>query len=275
MSWSEEEFYEPREGVRPAAEDDPKVQEIEPLLLALFEEEREAVYYETQVAILFERRFFHWVTGRALRALAEAGRLGSHLEQLPNGTRLRYYFHRSNRYWRRRATRIRSLVEEFSAPAVTSAVGETGEALVDAGLPRRGFLPMAENVKKWNGKIWTETNHDLDRVFTKDGIAYGLEIKNRLGYIDRDEFQIKLRMCQFFGIRPLFVARMMPETYMRDVRQADGFNWIMGRQFYPLGYEDLARRMEAELKLPTGAPRRLEDGTLERFHAWHRKHGGS
>lgn len=275
MSWDEDELYEPIRAEGPTAEDDPKVREIEPLLLALFDQDRDAVYYETQLGIMFERRCFHWVTGRALRTLAAAGRIGSFLEELPGGTRLRYYFHRSSRYWKRRAKRIRALVQEFSAPTVTRAVGITGEVLIDAGLPRRGFQFAGEKVRSWGAANWTKTGHDLDRVFTRDGIAYGLEIKNRLGYIDVEVFDAKLAMCQHLGLRPLFVARMMPETYMRRVRQADGFCLLMGRQFFPLGYEDLARRMREELNLPTGTPQRLEDQTLDRFYNWHRNHGGT
>ena len=44
------------------------------------------------------------------------------------------------------------------------------------------FMPMASKVKEYNGKKWVKTGHDLDFVFKRDGIDYGCEIKNTLGY---------------------------------------------------------------------------------------------
>ena len=49
-------------------------------------------------------------------------------------------------------------------------------------------------------------DRNLDRVFERDGIPYGAEIKNTLAYIDRGELHVKLRMCFYLGLRPLFTV---------------------------------------------------------------------
>jgi hypothetical protein len=72
MSWGEYGDYEP-DNEQPGPGDDPAVQEIEPKLLALLDANPEKVFYENQLAILFERDFFHWVTARALKDLRESG----------------------------------------------------------------------------------------------------------------------------------------------------------------------------------------------------------
>jgi hypothetical protein len=100
-------------------------------------------------------------------------------------------------------------------------------------------------------------------------VNYGVEIKNRLGYIDQKEFLIKLEMCRVLGLRPLFVARMMPKTYIHEVRQAGGFSMIMKFQFYPISHRALALRVRNDLALPVDCPQRLQDSTLERFLKWH------
>jgi hypothetical protein len=138
------------------------------------------------------------------------------------------------------------------------------------GLPRAGFQPAADTVTSWRSRTWTETNHDLDRVFVRDGIAYGLEIKNRLSYIDWNEFQTKLSMCLYLELKPLFVARMMPKTYIQQVREAGGFCLLMGRQFYPIALAELATQVKNDLGLPVDTPARLEDGTLNRLLNWHK-----
>jgi hypothetical protein len=130
-------------------------------------------------------------------------------------------------------------------------------------------LPLAYNVRSWQGVTWQETNHDLDRVFVRDGVHYGTEIKNRLGYIDQDELEIKLRMCAALNLVPLFVARMMPKTYIEQVRVAGGFCWIMKYQFYPVSHRALANKIKGELTLPVDCPVRLQDSTLQRFLNWH------
>jgi hypothetical protein len=62
---------------------------------------------------------------------------------------------------------------------------------VEIAFARFGFLPKAKDVRAFNGKEWTSTSHNLDRLFERDGASYGVEIKNTLGYIDRGEFAIK------------------------------------------------------------------------------------
>jgi hypothetical protein len=52
-------------------------------------------------------------------------------------------------------------------------------------------------------------------------------------------FKTKLAMCGFFGVRPMFVARMMPKNYISDVARAGGFSLIFGNQHYPLMSVDL------------------------------------
>ena len=272
MSWEDfepepqEPDYEP---LRPAPGDDPAVQEVEPLLVAYLNEHPDNVFYETQLAILFEHKFFHWVTVRALKDLREVGKIGSSLEELSPDVPLRFYFSRRCRYWKRKAGELRRVVLTFSDQAFTRAVGVQGELLIDAGLPSVGFLPMAREVRSWEGRTWTVTNHDLDRVFQRDGINYGAEIKNRLGYISQEEFQIKLTMCRHLSLVPLFIARMMPKTYIEQVRLAGGFSLIMKYQFYPISHRELAHRVRTELGLPVDCPTRLQDTTLQRFLNWH------
>jgi len=271
MNWE----YEPDDlelfEVRPGPADDPAVRAVEPLLVEMFDAEPERVYFENQIAIRFENEFFHWVTVRALKELREAGKIGSDLQALTETTQLRFYFNRRNRYWRRRATEIRRLVLEYSDPSFTPVLGTQGELLIDAGLPRFGFMPVADTVREWQGMKWDQSGHDLDRIFVRDGLHYGVEIKNKLGYIEQKEFRSKLAMCAALNLTPLFVARMMPRTYINEVREAGGYSMIMKYQFYPVSYRALANRVRTELGLPVDCPHRIQDATLQRFLDWHNR----
>jgi hypothetical protein len=269
MSWDEYYEPEPDETNRPGPGDDPVVQALEPQLLEFFEAYPDQVYYESQLAVLFERDYFHWVTIRALKELRESNKIGSELRELLPAVPLRFYFNRRNRYWRRRAREIRNLVRSFTNHEFTNALGVQGELLIDAGFPRVGFRPVASNVRSWGDRDWLKSGHDLDRVFERDGVHYGAEIKNRLGYIPQDEFRAKLEMCLELNLTPLFIARMMPRTYIEDVRRAGGFSLLMKYQFYPISHQALATQVRNELGLPVDCPVRLQDSTLQRFLRWH------
>jgi hypothetical protein len=138
MSWDDFEHHEAELEDIPGPEDDPAVQELEPQLLALFETKPEQVYYESQLAVHFEKDYFHWVTTRALKDLRESNKIASELRDLTPQTSMRFYFNKRNRYWKRRAADIQKLVRLFSDQAFTSALGVQGELLTDSGLPRVG-----------------------------------------------------------------------------------------------------------------------------------------
>ena len=134
-----------------------------------------------------------------------------------------------------------------------------------------GFLPTARNVKTYKGKEWKETDQDLDRVFERDGIAYGAEIKNTLKYIPRHELTVKIKMCQHLGLRPLFIVRAAAKSYINEVRLLGGFTLVFKYQLYPFGQKLFADRVRESLRLPVDSPARIADGTVQRFLNWHLK----
>ena len=269
MNWEGYHDYEPESDDRPGPGDDPAVQELEPQLVELLDSNPETVFYETQLAVRFEKHFFHWVTSRALKDLRDSGKIGTATGELSPGVPLRFYFSRRCRYWKRKAEELRQIVLTFSGQSFARALGVQGELMIDAGLPRVGFQPVGHTIRSWNGINWTETGHNLDRVFQRDELFYGVEIKNRLSYIPQEEFEIKLRMCEALKLIPLFIARMMPKTYIDQVRRAGGFSLIMEYQLYPVAHAEMAIKVKRELGLPVDSPARLQDSTLQRFLTWH------
>ena len=118
---------------------------------------------------------------------------------------------------------------------------------------------------------WEKSGHDLDFVFEKDGVAYGCEIKNTLGYIQKDELEIKLEMCEHLKVKPLFIMRWSPKTYNKMIVDKGGFVLIFGSQIYELSQEKLVKRLKEELGLPVDCPKAIPGGILERFVKWHEK----
>jgi hypothetical protein len=207
----DEYFYEDDEEVyRPR---DAKIDEAKDVLMSeYFPQKGSGVYYGRQLEIWLERTFFHWITKKALNELVKEGRIGFSSEKAGH-FKAHFYYPRRHRYPRRQIIQTLSLIAEFSDPGFTRALGNHGELLVDSGFANIGFRILQRKVREVDGKRWTETNHDLDRLIIRDGERYGVEIKNQLGYIDQTEFQKKLNMCRHFGVRPMFITRMMPKSY--------------------------------------------------------------
>jgi hypothetical protein len=244
---------------------DNKIDEAEAAIIEFFAQNEEEVFYERQLTVIFEKKFFHWITVKALLELAAGGSVNSQVLELVPGVAIRFFWSRGNRYWKRQATRVINLVRRFSENAFIHAIGFQGEILVDAALPLAGFSQVARNARSFNDKMWSATGHNLDRIVEREGIRYGVEIKNTLPYIPRDEFRIKLELCRSLGLTPLFVSRMAPKSYNNEIINRGGVSWILGTQFYPFGHQDFAAEVRDQLRLPVDCPARIEDGAVTRL----------
>lgn len=199
---------------------------------ALYEADREAVYYIRQMQVKFEKKYFHWVSNNALVGLLKIKYLKDFRIPTEKGTSTRYFIHRSNRYPKRNIAEIEQVIQEYSQDHITRSCGHHAEDLFCNALALRGFMPIGVKVKEYKGKVWTETGHDLDFIFSRDGVDYGCEIKNTLGYIDGEELAIKLKMCSFFGVKPLFIMRYSPKTYNWAIYHEGGYAMIYETQIY-------------------------------------------
>jgi hypothetical protein len=141
--------------------------------------------------------------------------------------------------------------------------------MVLEGFARNRFLLLGREINRFDDRSWTETQHDIDLVFERDGVRYGVEVKNTLGYMDYRELQTKVRLCHHLGLRPVFVVRMVPKHWLHEVAGQGGFILILKYQLYPWTHANLARRVAATFGLPVDAPRALADGTMVRFLRYH------
>jgi hypothetical protein len=83
---------------------------------------------------------------------------------------LKLLWHRSYRFYRRSATRVISLVEEYADPNIGASLGLQGEMLVLEGFARLAFVMRGRDVHAYGGRQWQESGHDLDYLFERDGI---------------------------------------------------------------------------------------------------------
>ena len=240
-------------------------------LRAHFESNRERVFSSRQIEVEFESRYFHWVTHRALKLLELERVVVIEQRTLSYGAPVNLVWHRSHRYPKRQAKEVLDIIEQYSHPDFTAALGNTGELLVSDGFARFGFVQRGRNAREYGGKRWMRSEHNLDFIVERDGRAYGIEVKNTLPYIDDKELFIKLDLCDFLGVRPLFVVRALPKIWTFEVIKRGGFVLQLKYHLYPLSHKALADKVRTVLGIPADAPRALYDGTMLRFVNWHER----
>ena len=251
--------------------EDSKETEAAEQLKGFFDENRSQVFFSRQIEVLHEGRYFHWITNRALNRLIAIKDLKIEQRTLNYGGAINLLWHRSYRHYKRSAERVVKLVEGYSSPVVGEELGRHGEVLTLQGFAEAQFTLRGRNINVFQKKRWPLTDHNLDFIFEKDGIAYGIEVKNTLRYIDQREFRTKTQLCQYLGLRPVFVVRMIPRTWVQELVREGGFALILKYQLYPPALKSLTEQIIKDLRLPVGTPRKLEEGTMSRFLRWHTK----
>lgn len=258
---------------------DDKVIDAEDAILNLFNRDPSRIYYIRQLQLKFEERFFHWITGKAISELVKSGDLSSVRRPLSSefntnlGRRAEanFVFKKTNRYYKRTINRYLEVINSYSDPNLTNAYGKYAEQLFLLALLKRGFQFVNEDTNEFNGKKWNKTNHNLDFIIKKDNISYGCEVKNKLNYIDRNELDIKLEMCAYLGLVPLFIMRYSPKSYNNEIINNVGYLMIFETQIFPLDKEDLVRTISGELELPVVCSGAIPDSIIDRFMGWHNK----
>jgi len=73
------------------------------------------------------------------------------------------------------------------------------------------------------------------------------------------------------GLKPVFVVRMIPKSWIKELNDSGGFALILKYQLYPWTHKELAKKVAKKLDLPVDAPKEIEEGTMLRFMRWHER----
>lgn len=226
-------------------------------------------YHRKQLEVLFESKYMHWVTDRAVHSLIDEGFLREKAIQLPT-FEVRFVYRRNLRYVSRAIRDRASIIRMYSNQSVSTATGEQAEFWFHYLSKGNSFRIIARNAKEYRGILWTKTDHNLDFIVEKDDIAYGIEVKNTFPYMENDEFEIKLEMCKCFGIIPLFALRAAPYSQIESVKNQNGLILIFRSKIFPPGYQQLVKNIWNFMRLPVSIwkdiPPRLEQILLT-YHA--------
>ena len=225
----------------------------------------EDIYHKKQIQVLFERRdYWHWVTDRAITTLLEEG----FLKEVRTDNTI-FVMRSDVRYYKQKIKERMKLISRYSDPYISRGYGVYAEDLFRMTLEIEGFHTLSKNTNEYDNSIWVETDHNLDFIIEKEEIVYGAEVKNTLDYMEKEEFNIKLEMCEYFGIIPLWILRNAPGLQFMAMKLRGGFIMRFGTQFYPPGFRSLVRDIWNIMRLPVNVWRSIPEKIINVFLNFH------
>jgi len=127
------------------------------------------------------------------------------------------------------------------------------------------IFPEDENnlqgIKAYRGRKASVEN-DIDFIVEKDNIAYGVEIKNGLGY--PDDLYWKFTVAAELGTIPIFIVRWLNPAQIPLIRELRGECIIYGEALYPKTYESLVEDCRKTLGMPIIALDDIDDDYFNR-----------
>jgi hypothetical protein len=243
--------------------------------LAFFEKYKDEVFYMNQLEVLFEQRYYSWVSSRAIKKLAgkDIIKILGHKEG-----NFKFVFHKTNRYYKRKVAKIIEVSKEIIKVGVSRDCGDLAELLFENAFLERGFRFIAKHTNEFNGKKWTENDRNMDFILNKDDLNYGFEIKNTFSNIDKDEIDIKIKLCKYIGVIPVFVCRWLPKSYVNDIEKRGSFALFFVSKIFPLNMEESVKRYREYMFEKYGDNRMvcittkaIPGGIIDRFVKFHEK----
>jgi len=236
-------------------------------ILKEFFRQRKTPFYFRQLQVYFESEVFHIATAQAVYQLENEG----FLKRSPcrvSANEVIFVFpariletNKAQQILESHMTSTAKVVAKYDSSEVSRDLGEHFESLVSHELRANQLHIDSIHTRSYKGKEWTTTLHTLDVIADcEDGRAFGVEAKNQLASIEKDELDIKLEMCDYLGLKPIFIVRYMPWSFVPAVTDKGGFVLTLGDQIYPLGYRKLCQEIQNKLSLSeTQISRRLKD----------------
>lgn len=202
-------------------------------------------YHRKQIEVIFENKYDHWDINNAVDKLVEDDFLRLIETKVAN-----FVVRSDMRYYKREVKRRCNIIARYANSTITRANGKWCEKLVEYMFRLNGFEILETDENKFQGKKWTKTRENLDFIIGKDYIAYGVEVKNTLPYMERDEFSNKIEMCKHLGLVPLWILRNAPEVQFNTMKANSGFILAFKSQIYPYGQEPLTKEIWQRMRLP-------------------------
>jgi len=143
------------------------------------------------------------------------------------------------------------IVALYDSAEVSKDLGHHFEALVRHELRANQLQIVAAHANSYKDRQWQKSGANLDFIADyPDGRAFGIQAKNELKHIELGELLEQLDICDCLRIKPVFIVRYMPWSFVPYVTNRDGFVVTLGTQLYPIGYKKICQQIQDKLSIP-------------------------
>ena len=212
---------------------------------------KNSVFYKKQSQVIFEDKYPHDVTGKAINELITDGFLQKNPVEYGNNMHTIFIYNRRNiRYTAMAIKKKTKIMERFSDDEVNDGAGKYAEYLFLHMFNKHQFNILERHTNAFEGKTWTKSSRNLDFIIQKDGINYGVEVKNRFDYMEQDEFEEKLELCQYLGLLPMFPIRCPSDQQYAQMQTCNGLALKFKTRIFPPGFQNLVTDIWNNFRLP-------------------------
>lgn len=210
--------------------------------------------------------FSIWTTDEALNQLVKEKKLKTWKKRSKRGINVSFFRNNNVRYFERNAQKMLDLIDYYNNNDLE--LGKYAEHLAEKMFYKLKFDVEDKNANEFNGKKWNKSNHNLDLIVSKDGLFYGVEVKNRFEYIKTDEFEIKMfKICSHLNLIPILIVRMIPKKFYMSLTRKGGFAFIFKRKVFPFGQKIAVKNLYKNTLLPVGVDDKLSEKKEKKFVA--------
>jgi len=211
---------------------------------------KDSVFYKKQIQVIFEDQYPHDITGKAVNELIYENFLKPEPRTFEKNMKTIFVSRRNLRYTALKIREKIHIMERYSDDELNDGVGKYAEMLFGHMFEKNQFQIIGRNTNTFRGRTWHKSGKDLDFIIERDGISYGVEIKNRFDYMRHYEFQDKLEMCQFLGLLPVFPLRCPSPQQYELMKGAGGLALKFKSRVFPPGNQKLVTDIWNHFRLP-------------------------
>ena len=233
---------------------------------------KDSVFYGKQIQVIFEERYPHDITSKAVKELAEQDKF---LKTVPSvfgkykNIPIIFVCRRDIRYTSNEIKGKIVIIDKFSDSSVNDGVGKYAEILFNHVFAKNQFKIIGKHTTTFRGKTWSKSSRNLDFIIERDGIGYGGEIKNTFDYIPYAEFLDKLDMCQFLGLLPVFPVRYASPQQYALMKEVGGMALTFKTRIFPPGNQPLVTDIWNHFRLPVSIWEEILPPIQNRFLNYH------
>ncbi|MEM4635434.1 MAG: hypothetical protein QXL44_06055 [Candidatus Nitrosocaldus sp.] len=235
-------------------------------ILDLFNKDKNFIAYDREIRYRLESKYPHDVIGEAIKQLEKEGKLKR--TNLPgrrslNRNNPNVFYRVPDSNWKKQLELMRKKFElSLFITHLLPEMGEHAEKAWWRAFRKNGWYVEPEKEEDIGGincykNKKASINNDIDFIVSKDGIAYGVEVKNGLTY--PDDLYFKVRVAIEIDVIPLVIARWLNPRQINVLKELKIPFIIYKEALVSSTFEPMVNNIKQYLQYPIIAKDEIDD----------------